>query len=234
MACNRGKASPNANTRIKLFAHSGGYCQNPNCNIPLFPEQAEKDSHFAEMAHIFAATDGGPRTFEELSEEERGEYANLILLCANCHTIIDKESEVYSDNIITKWKHEHTSKLQLLFEVRELSTREELRKAIEPLLMQNHTVWKSFGPDLEYQFNPEAPEASAWKYRVKSTIIPNSNKILMFLDVNSNLIDEGEKGTREAFRLHVTGLISHHIDGDNSINTRFPEDMDNIAKDLPQ
>ena len=231
MVCNRGRASPNASTRVKRFAHSGGYCQNPDCNTPLFPKKAERDSHFAEMAHIFAATDGGPRTFENLSEEERGQYANLILLCANCHTIIDKEPEMYTDQVITKWKTEHTSKVQLLFEVRELSTRRGLRASIERLLMQNLEVWKSFGPDLEYQFNPEAPEASAWRYRVKSTIIPNSNKILALLDVNSALINEVEKSTREAFRLHVNGLIAHHIGGDNSINTRFPDGMESIAKD---
>jgi len=82
MACSRGAASPDAHTQRRLFAASAGYCQNPSCANELFVDAAGKSIHIAEMAHVFAATDGGPRTNANLSKEERGAFENLIMLCA--------------------------------------------------------------------------------------------------------------------------------------------------------
>ncbi len=231
MRCNRGRASPSGDTRIKLFSDSAGYCQNPGCNMPLFPEASERHSHFAEMAHIFAATDGGPRTDAEMTAPERAHYDNLILLCANCHTIIDKEPETFTDALITQWKRNHKLKLQHLFGVRVFSSRHELRAEIDPLLTENRAIHTEFGPDRDYQYNPEAPEAQAWKSRVKSCIIPNSNRILMLLDCNRELLTRLERDVLERFRIHVKGLISYHLNGVNDINILFPTDMNTILCD---
>ena len=70
LGCSRGRANPSANTRIRLFANSAGYCQNPACARALFVETAKGDAvHFAEMAHLFAASNVGPRANTNLSEE---------------------------------------------------------------------------------------------------------------------------------------------------------------------
>ena len=53
----RGKAAPDRVTQQRLFASSGGYCQNPNCNAPLFRETGTEIIHVAELAHVFAAND---------------------------------------------------------------------------------------------------------------------------------------------------------------------------------
>jgi hypothetical protein len=79
MACSRGAASPNAHTERKLFAASGGYCQNPDCSRELFIDYPEKRIHVAEMAHVFAANDDGPRANRELSKE--GEVHLRTLSC---------------------------------------------------------------------------------------------------------------------------------------------------------
>ena len=231
MPCNRGRASPNGDTKNKLFSDSGGYCQNPACNVPLFPEASERYSHFAEMAHIFAATDGGPRTNAEMIGSERANYDNLILLCANCHTIIDKEPQTYTDVMITEWKRDHNLKLQGVFGIREFSSRGELRAEIDSLLNENRAIHAEFGPDKDYQFNPEAPEAQAWESRVRSSIIPNSNRILMLLDCNNTLLTESEIVVLERFRIHTKGLIAHHLNGANDINILFPIDMNTILCD---
>lgn len=57
MACNRGKANPNSHTKLQLFADSGGYCQNPDCNLNLFHNIGEANFHIAEMAHIISAAE---------------------------------------------------------------------------------------------------------------------------------------------------------------------------------
>jgi hypothetical protein len=75
-------------TRARLFAASAGYCQSPSCSHELFVDLPGKSIHVAEMAHVFAANDKGPRGNPELSEPERGTFENLILLCSTCHTMI--------------------------------------------------------------------------------------------------------------------------------------------------
>ncbi len=111
----RGKASPNAATKLKLFTDSAGYCQNPECDNEIFPKGFENFPHIAEMAHIFAATDGGPRTDMKLSKEERGAYKNIILLCANCHTLVDKTPQKHAAELMQSWKLEHEFRRQEAF-----------------------------------------------------------------------------------------------------------------------
>ena len=115
MPCARGKAHPDQRTKLRLFTDSGGFCQNQECNMGLFPVEENRDIHIAEMAHIFAALDKGPRADPELTEEERGHYENIILLCANCHTKIDKAPEIYTDTVVTGWKLMHAEKLAATF-----------------------------------------------------------------------------------------------------------------------
>ena len=74
MACPRGAASPDTHTQRRLFAASAGYCQNPQCSNELFIDAAGKSIHIAEMAHVFAANNGGPRAKTGLSKEERGAF----------------------------------------------------------------------------------------------------------------------------------------------------------------
>lgn len=224
MACKRGKAHPNAATKLKLFTDSGGYCQKPDCGNKLFVND-EKMIHIAEMAHIFAANPGGARPNRELTPEQRGHYDNSVLLCANCHTEIDKDPETYTDAIVRGWKLAHALRMDAAFGVKVFPNRIELRSEIEKLLQENAAVHKEIGPDNDYKYNPEAAEAAAWRQRVVSTIIPNSNITIRLLDHNSKLLTREEKAVVATFKLHVRGLIMRHILGEEVINIRFPEAM---------
>jgi hypothetical protein len=66
MACSRGKATPNQNTQRRLFSASAGHCQNPSCLRVLFIDTGSKTVHVAELAHVFAAMDDGPRANDKL------------------------------------------------------------------------------------------------------------------------------------------------------------------------
>lgn len=229
MACSRGKAHPNAATKLKLFTDSAGFCQNPNCNVLIFPEGYENYPHIAEMAHIFAATDGGARTNRELTKEERGAYENIILLCANCHTLVDKTPDRHSAQMMSSWKLQHSVKRQKAFGSIKSKSREELRKTILPLLLENQTIHREVGPDNDYRFNPEASEADVWKERVKRTIIPNSLKMLYICEENSPFLTSDEIITLQKFRYHVQGLIMRHIEDKGLVNSRFPIEMNDLA-----
>lgn len=231
MANARGKASPNAHTQRRLFASSAGYCQNPACSEKLFNEAEGKRFLIAELAHVFAAQDDGPRPNTELSEEERGAFENLIVLCANCHTMVDKASEAFPDSMMKRWKREHEQKLLGLFGIQKFDDRGAVRDVIEPLLMENRTVFDMYGPHIEEAQNPESGAAERWKRKVLTFIIPNNRKILSFIDANHHLLLDNEKLTKERFRQHIDDLEAFHIENIRQDSSRFPVEMADIYKD---
>lgn len=209
--CNRGKASPDTNTQRRLFAASGGYCQSPNCNQALFIEVNTKNVSVAEMAHIFAAQDDGPRANPEFTEEERGAFSNLILLCANCHTVIDKAPKAFPDSKLIKWKTDHEARIAAAFGSVSYETRTNARKAFLALTARTGAVHQRLGPDNEYKWNPEADEAAEWLHHVRQTIIPTNRSILALLNHNRDLLLERELETVELFRQHVEGVEQRHL-----------------------
>ncbi|MCG7637725.1 MULTISPECIES: hypothetical protein [unclassified Alteromonas] len=231
MANARGKASPNAHTQRRLFASSAGYCQNPACSEKLFNEAEGKRFLIAELAHVFAAQDDGPRPNPELSEEERGAFENLIVLCANCHTMVDKASDAFPDSMMKRWKREHEQKLLDLFGIQKLDDRESVRDVVEPLLIENRTVFELYGPHIEEAQNPESGAAEQWKRKVITIIIPNNRKILSFVDANRHLLLDSEKITKERFRQHIDDLEAFHIEDIRQDSSRFPVEMADIYKD---
>lgn len=69
--CSRGKATPSATTKLRLFSESVGYCQKPDCRLGLFLQFDGKEIHIAEMAHIISASDTGPRADKTMTTAER-------------------------------------------------------------------------------------------------------------------------------------------------------------------
>lgn len=97
----------------RLDTLSGNVCAAPTCENKLIARDGE--SIISKICHIEAASDNGPRFNENMDDDDRRHFDNLILLCDECHTIIDnKENEdKYSVNLLKSWKKDHESKLQL-------------------------------------------------------------------------------------------------------------------------
>ncbi len=231
MACPRGAASPDSHTQRRLFAASAGYCQNPGCANGLFVDAAGQSIHIAEMAHVFAASDGGPRAKPDLSQEERGTFENLVLLCANCHTMVDKAPDAFPDTMMLGWKREHANKLLGLFGAVRFDDRPAALQVIEPLLTENHAIFKQYGPHIEAAKNPESGAAEQWKRKMLTRILPNSRRMLAILDTNRHLLSDGEKGSLEQFRQHINDLEAFHIEGSKEDASLFPSDLPMILKD---
>lgn len=231
MACSRGAASPDQHAQRRLFAASGGYCQNPECARELFIEYDKKFIHVAEMAHVFAANDFGPRADDALSKEERGAFENLILLCSLCHTKIDKAPDVYTDRIILGWKRAHADKLRSLFGVTVFAKRAEARAAVEGPLRENRHIFEEYGPHIEAAKDPESGAAERWKRKVLEKIIPNNMKVLAQLDANRHLLMGNEVSTIERFRQHVDDLQARHVHGYQEGASRFPAEMAELLRD---
>lgn len=231
MACTRGRSSPNAQTKLRLFADSGGYCQNPGCNAELFEEIGDRTIHIAEMAHIFSAVDGGPRTKAELSDEERGSYANLILLCSACHTRIDKAEEQFPDSLIREWKNRHSTKIKELFGVREFSTRHEARIWLTPILNENKAIFDLYGPNSDESFNPESSLPQLWQRKILKTLLPNNRRILSMVEANRHLLTVGESRIFEIYRQHVDDFEAKHIGLSDVSGMLFPSEFIGVFSD---
>ena len=228
MSCSRGEASPNAHTKLKLFADSGGYCQNPSCNTNLFYEVGAANFHIAEMAHIISAGDKGPRSNLELSKADKGDYANLILLCPTCHTKIDKAQEEFPDDLIKSWKELHSSKIDNLFGAVVYSARDEARRAVIPLLNENKFIFNRYGPTSEERFNPESEMPKKWIGKIHANILPNNRKVLKILEENYSLLLDIEIEVVEAFKQHVLDFELRHIAMEEIDAMRFPDGMQYI------
>ncbi len=94
----------------RLYALSGNQCGNPNCDRALIAKD-EKTS-ISKICHIEAASENGPRYNPDMTDDERRHFDNLILLCGECHSIIDnKENEDnYTVSLLKEWKKNHEDK----------------------------------------------------------------------------------------------------------------------------
>ena len=231
MPCSRGKASPDDHTKLRLFADSGGYCQRGDCTRKLFLDVRGVNIHIAEIAHIIAAADDGPRANVILEPQERGHYDNLILLCPSCHTEIDKAPAAYPDKLVANWKRNHVDRLREVFGVVKYESRRNLRDAVEPILSANKAIFDEYGPHREYSDDPEAEEAHTWKRKVVTSILPNSRRVLAVLDANRSLLSAQEKSVLELFRQHVDDLTARHLGAPLAGGgRRFPQALTHIAE----
>ncbi|ONK11201.1 ABC-three component system protein [Streptomyces sp. MP131-18] len=103
---------PKAQERI-VIQRSGDRCAYPNCGIPLsIDARAAEDQHKAvgKVAHICAASNGGPRFDAQMTTAQRGSADNLIYLCGPHHDIVDTQLAYHTVTFLrdAKEKHERT------------------------------------------------------------------------------------------------------------------------------
>ena len=230
-SCSKGRIAPSPTTKLRLFSDSGGFCQNPECLTELFKDIDDETIHIAEMAHVISAADDGPRANKTLTPEERAEYKNLILLCPNCHTVIDKADKKYPEALVMKWKSTHRKKIQAVFGIVKLATRSKARQILEPLLRENFKIFTTYGPLTDERYNPESSMPVKWRAKIRTRIVPNNRKILAACDINRDLLSDNEQNTLEDFRQHVLDFEAKHIDGQKLNGVQFPIEMNELFLD---
>ncbi|MDB5978359.1 MAG: endonuclease [Nevskia sp.] len=99
-------STPTTAVLKRLFAVSGNRCAFPKCEHRL----VQQDTLIGEVCHIKAASDNGPRGDVSLPPEQRHSYENLILLCANHHTVVDDDPEAYTVDRLLKMKKDHEAR----------------------------------------------------------------------------------------------------------------------------
>lgn len=94
----------------KLDLLSGNQCANPSCSNKLIARDGE--TLISKICHIEAVSNNGPRFNSKMDDDERRGFDNLILLCDECHSIIDNIANVpkYPVKLLKEWKKLHESK----------------------------------------------------------------------------------------------------------------------------
>lgn len=155
-----------------LWGRSGDRCAI--CRIQLTQDGSAVAAAFTlgEQAHIVGEKDDAPRGKSPLSADERDSYHNLILLCPNHHTEIDKNE--------TDWPVE---RLHLVKSTHELWVTETLSETIDHVKLANQAAlsaiidsaveccdlekwqgWTSFALSPNQRWPKERPDA-IWEFR---------------------------------------------------------------------
>lgn len=95
-----------SNTQKRLYALSANVCANPICRKKLVDDFGNQNG---EIAHICAASPDGPRYDASMTDDERRNIDNLILLCGDCNKLVDNKENVekYPVSLLKDWKKNH-------------------------------------------------------------------------------------------------------------------------------
>ena len=104
----KGPTGPTPATVKRLFALSRNLCAFPGCQRALVRESKVT----GKVCHIRGAK--GPRYDATQKDSERRAFENLVLLCAECHDVIDDPANVekYSPAVLMKMKEQHEQKAE--------------------------------------------------------------------------------------------------------------------------
>ena len=110
----------------KLWGTAGGTCTM--CKKPLSTEASNSGKIYGEHAHIYGLKHTDNRYNPDLNEAFVNSFDNHILLCADCHTIIDKKPlspEHTADKlVIIKRNHVQEVAIHLGYEISQITFNE--------------------------------------------------------------------------------------------------------------
>lgn len=100
--------------RILIAARAGGRCSFRGCNRDVTEhELMKKQGNLGNFAHIVADSKDGPRGDEARSPLLAKEASNIMLMCRDCHALIDGEHwEDYTEAALLEMKAEHERRIR--------------------------------------------------------------------------------------------------------------------------
>jgi hypothetical protein len=226
-----GRPKVSAGVARLLLADSGGYCANPDCPSPFLfrlddAHRVDEDHvpTVRQMAHIIPHAADGPRGDGRKAGNES--YENLVLLCANCHSLVDEMVAVskFSIETLRDWKRNHRSRVREQFEAPELETRDELNDQVGALLLENRTIWQTYGPQSDHaRRNPTSDVAAVWRREAREIVLPNNRRVLALIDRNHRLLTGDELRLVERFRVHARAFARTQLGNPVPNAPTFPD-----------
>ena len=223
------------NIARQLWSQCGGLCQNPSCNKWLFASIDDDLVSLANVAHIIGHGKNGPRSEHVLAQYiNKDGISNLIMLCLDCHKIVDKLERKYNVETIKAWKATHTRKVSDLFVVPSLADEREILKQINDLLEINGTIFREYGPYSSNVTNGRSGDGLlVWRKRCLDTILPNNHKIVQLVEKNKKNFSYPWDLFKEmlAYKMHADAFQDNCFSGQkiNDYKT-FPREFDFFVK----
>lgn len=221
-----------------LWSNAAGRCSFPGCDKRLSVEQAAGTAPYTlgEMAHIKGKNPGSNRYDSNQNDDERDLYQNLILLCPNHHTEIDKpENESkYSVEWLIDEKSNHEQWVISMLTAEKIVTIDQLKNHIARLLADNHQAWLKYGPNsiLALQ-NPNSDSLyQLWTSERLSTIVPNNRAITKLLIDHRMLFTHNQQSIVSKFLSHAKSYeLWVNDDIPYQAVERFPVEFDALIRE---
>lgn len=156
-------------TRLLLFVRAGGRCEFDGHNKYLLRHSLTlSDGNFGQMAHIVAFSHGGPRSEKKHPAKAVNSVGNLMLLCPECHKLIDTHPEQYTTKTLKRFKQRHEDRIYQL-----TATHPDRQTTVVVLksMISSHTVEVSL-PEIQEAIAPRYPDADP--FIIDLTAIPDS------------------------------------------------------------
>ena len=104
-------------TRIILALRSGGVCAFPGCGKYLtYDATVGDDTYVGEAAHIRGEKPTAARYDSNMTDEERDNVRNLVYMCTDHHTIIDKVEADWPIATLQALKESHEAQVRTAME----------------------------------------------------------------------------------------------------------------------
>ena len=224
-----------SNSTMKaLWAAAGGMCSFTDCTEKLFSVSLEKSTPYTlgEMAHIKGERFGSSRYDLAQDPIERNAFANLILLCPNHHTLVDKKENegAFNTDRLKQIKAAHEKYISTALTVPGMNL-PALANELSILTGANKAVWTKYGPSSELaNKNPHDEAAYAiWTRERVSTIVPNNRKIASLLIDHRRLLGATDQQTIEEFLLHFRSYEEWvNSNDDYKPVVRYPIEFDEL------
>jgi hypothetical protein len=175
-------AAPDFSRKVRdlLAFRSGLICNNPHCyTLTIGPSEINPlvPTKVGEAAHIHAARKGEARYDDKMTDDERADIDNGIWLCANCHTMIDKNNgQDFPVEMLLAWKQQHSQVIRSLLlshksplpMLRRMTEEGKKAQEVVNLLEAHGAFYEDFGFEM-----PPFVEASLSRVRQELNTIVN-------------------------------------------------------------
>lgn len=232
--CERARGrSITRDTERQLWAASAGFCERPVCMQYLFHAGDNgKTVTLGQLAHVVAASLGGPRADLAADEQLLASFDNLILLCPTCHYLVDHAEEEHPVDVLNRWKRNRQERVRTALRVRKYDSRPALRDELTRLLQFNNAIFRAYGPHSATSDEPLTDAADAWRREAVEKMVPTNRRIVELLNLNWDLLTPAEREIAADYRVHADAFEARHLFGVlNASAPRFPAAMNHLLEE---
>ena len=220
-------------TERQLWAASAGFCERPECIQYLFHAGDNgKVVTLGQLAHVVAASPGGPRADPAADEQLLASFDNLIVVCPTlslhrrpCGGGVPSGSP---QSVETRPAGARALRV----------ARTQVRQPCGParrahrLLQFNNAIFRAYGPYSATSDDPLTDAAEVWRREAVEKMVPTNRRIVELLDLNHDLLTPAEQEVAADYRVHADAFEARHLFGVLSASApRFPDAMNHLLEE---